>query len=131
MLSLLTQHANFKQIYFVCVYAGNAAILCLYPLAGFLADNKIGRFKTVYHSSIFLLVLIILEGIIYAILLILSNYISTEDSSIAFGALLLSMTLLVTVTFPLFNANIIQFGVDQLQDSPADHRVCLSTGMCW
>ena len=31
-------------------FIGSAIILCFYPLAGFLADNKIGRYKTIIRS---------------------------------------------------------------------------------
>ena len=42
-----------KELYNLCVYAANAVIYCIYPLAGFLADNKIGRFITIYEATNF------------------------------------------------------------------------------
>ena len=50
------------------------------------------------------------------------NYIDLEEFESSIILLTYFVSLLTTVTFPLFNANIIQFGVDQLQDSPADHQ---------
>ena len=47
---------------------------------------------------------------------------NTDDHVIVFSAIFSFISLLVAVTSPQFNANIIQFGVDQLQDSPADHQ---------
>ena len=40
------------QVTFIVLVAfiGSAFILCFYPLAGFLADNKIGRYKTIIRS---------------------------------------------------------------------------------
>ena len=38
------------------------------------------------------------------------------------SALAILMLVLTAITLAPFNANIIQFGVDQLQDSPADHQ---------
>ena len=122
LFSLITIEIKYKETYFVCVYAVNAITLCLYPLAGLLADNKFGRYKTIYQSSTFLLIFFILKGGIYAIVLIRFDYIDPDDSVIAFLVFISLMSLLIAVTFPLFNANIIQFGVDQLQDSPADHQ---------
>ena len=129
--TLLLSLIHHKETHFVCAYAVNALILCLYPLAGLLADNMISRFKTIYHSSTFLLVLLILEGIIYAIVLILFHNIDPEDYGITFRVLLSFISLLIAITFPLFFANIIQFGVDQLQDSPADHQSLFIYWFVW
>ena len=122
-LTLLKKYNQneYKEMFFVGVYATNAVALCFYPLAGLLADNKIGRFKTIYQSSTFMLMFFILKGILYAIILVLNN-IDSDDSVFAFAVFVSFMSLLVAITSPLFNANIIQFGVDQLQDSPTDHQ---------
>ena len=69
-----------------------------------------------------MLVLLIHEGTIYAIYLIQMNYINLEEFEFSIILLTYFVSLLTTVTFPLFNASVIQFGVDQLQDSPADHQ---------
>ena len=114
-----------KELHYLCVYAANAVVLCFYPLAGFLADNRIGRFITIHEATKFLLLLIILEGILFLIefLVVLQ---ADEVYWISFikitTALVILILLLIVVTLALFNANIIQFGVDQLQDSPADHQ---------
>ena len=111
-----------KVLYYLCVYAANAAVLCLYPLAGFLADNRIGRFITIYEATKFLLLLTILTGIIFLIDILIIAVLQVDASFwIIFNnistAILTLLLLLTAVTLALFNANIIQFGVDQLQDS--------------
>ena len=116
-----------KVLYCLCGYAANAAVLCVYPLAGFLADNRIGRFITVYEATKFLLLLTILTGIIFLIDILIIAVLQVDVSFwIIFNnistAILTLLLLLTVVTLALFNANIIQFGVDQLQDSPADHQ---------
>ena len=111
-----------NELYYVCVYAANAVVLCFYPLAGFLADNKIGRFNTVYEATKFLLLLTILTGIIVLARFLMARFVHTSIQRQLLIALIFLMLLLTVVTLALFNANIIQFGVDQLQDSPADHQ---------
>ena len=107
------------------MYAANDEIYCMYPLAGFLADIRIGRFITIYEATKFLVLLIILEGII-----VLASYLIKKfaDASLPLQyyyittAVIFLILFLIVIALALFNANIIQFGVDQLQDSPADHQ---------
>ena len=50
------QPRNFMFMFFYLIivmpvaFGCSAIILCFYPLAGFLADNKIGRYKTIIRS---------------------------------------------------------------------------------
>ena len=115
-----------KEFYYLCMCAANAVVLCFYPLAGFLADNRIGRFITIYEATKFLLLLIILKGIIYSANFVTAVFAEDVRISYQFSNIILAIStlilLLTAVTLALFNANIIQFGVDQLQDSPADHQ---------
>ena len=113
-----------KELYNLCVYAVNAVIYFIYPLAGFMADNRIGRFITINEATKFLVLLIILEGITFLTdFLILDLEVSFSVQIIyIFEAVYVLILLLTVVTLALFSANIVQFGVDQLQDSPADHQ---------
>ena len=106
------------------MYAANDAVLCFYPLAGFRADNRICRFITVYEATKFLLLLIILEGIVFVadIIMVVFVDISINLFFDIIVAIITFILLLTAVTLALFNANIIQFSVDQLQDSPADYQ---------
>ena len=112
------------------MYAANAVIYCMYPLAGFLADIRIGQFITIYEATKFLVLLIILEGII-----VLASYLIKKLAHASLPlqyyyittAVIFLILFLIVIALALFNANIIQFGVDQLHDSPADHQslVCV------
>ena len=104
-------------------FVGSAIILCFYPLAGFLADNKIGRYKTIIRSLQILFGCFIIGIIITIPFVILSV---AGDGALA-G--LVGITVFpVLIFFPMttafvgFNANLIQFGMDQLHDSPMDHQ---------
>ena len=122
----LDQLLEDKELYCLCVYAANSVFLCFYPLAGFLADNKINRFVTVYEATKFLLLLIILEGVLFSLMLVSLIIDPSNSSWDIFGniamALFVLIILLTVISLALFNANIIQYGVDQLRDSPADHQ---------
>ena len=62
-----------SSIFLACAYAFNAIILCFYPLAGFLADIKCGRFKAIMRSSQLLLLSLII-GIIFSIILLTCSF---------------------------------------------------------
>ena len=95
----------------------NAFFLGFYQLARFLANNKLGWFKTISRSLECLLVLLFLEYIsLYAYMIFqLHLYISVK---IIVDVLILP----IQISLVMFESNIIQFGVDQLQDTPADHQ---------
>ena len=109
------------ELYSSIRYALNAVLFGFYPLAGFLADTKLGRFKTITRSSECLLSLLFLGYICAFILLSLSSLWGAERM-MAIGSIFDWIFIPVEITLVMFNANIIQFGVDQLQDSPADHQ---------
>ena len=109
------------------LYAFKSLVTVFYPLAGFLADTKYSRFKTITTSSQLLLQNIFLSLIFLAILITGFNLVVDINSlSIFFlcllGVISIPTTVLIIASLVMFNANIIQFGVDQLQDSPADHQ---------
>ena len=105
------------------IYAFTAIILFFYPLSGFLADNRFGRYKTIIRSLQVLLV-----SFIFALLfmLIFGIMIASDRMYLIgfYGSVSVAILLLLPVIlgFVGFNANIIQFGMDQLFDSPADHQ---------
>ena len=114
--------------YYPYLYASESFIMCFYPLAGFLADTKYGRFRMINRSSQLLLLSIFL-GIITIAFILLCSF---QPVHVSVGLLTFFLILLCLLLFPIvvlflatlvvFNANIIQFGIDQLQDSPADHQ---------
>ena len=115
--------------YFFLTYLSESLVMCFYPLAGFLADTKYGRFKMIIKSSQILL-LSFFMGIILCGLILPGLFLSLNTDNyvlIIFLWCLLGITLcplyiFIIASLVMFNANIIQFGVDQIQDSPADHQ---------
>ena len=103
-------------------YVFNAILLGFYTPAGLIADNKVGRFKAITLSSECLLVLLFLEYISLLVAIALPNYWNNTWRFIPISIVLYGLNLPIEASLVMFNANIIQFGVDQLQDSPADHQ---------
>ncbi|XP_064384931.1 uncharacterized protein LOC135333849 [Halichondria panicea] len=109
-----------------CTYAATAFWLLFYPLAGYCADIRYGRYKVV-RCGVFttwcgLLTVTVIGGIVNAIAwpLILS---SGNDAfytalwaffGLAMGVLGLFLLISIWIAFAGFLANVIQFGVDQL-----------------
>ncbi len=113
-----------------CIYAVFAFWLLFFPLAGYLADVRYGRYKVVrcgVCTTWFVLLTVVVIGAIgNAIIVPIMIYQKNDLVS----ALLISMIvvncviglfLLISflIAFAAFLANVIQFGVDQLNDSPS------------
>ncbi len=117
---LISQPENYTYLvpakYLSFIYAGNAFILLFYPLSGFLADNKFGRYNTVIWS---LYVILILFGVSYLALAVLLSVFSATRTYFIIATLFFVP---LTISFLLFKGNVIQFGMDQLQEFPADHQ---------
>jgi peptide/histidine transporter 3/4 len=112
-----------------------AISLLFYPLAGYLADVRWGRYKTIYGSMRFLLTTflilyflgILATGIILALLLTVDyNYpyeetvgpikiVSAIVLCLFFGIPILFGFILITLSLIAFSANVIQYGIDQLE----------------
>ena len=108
------------------VFSLFALLYLFYPLAGCLADIKCGRYKTVTYS----LWCIFWSGVmLFICILIMLNtaFFSAHSSSIiliaAFGFLALLGLMTLCSSYIVFTANVIQFGVDQLHDSPMEDSV--------
>ncbi len=105
------------------IYLGNAISLCFYPLAGYLADNVYGKYKMIIRSLQILMIsfaLTIPPMIVFTMLLqfVPENLTGIIGTSLVAFFFYLAMN----VSFVGFNANVIQFGMEQLHDSPADHQ---------
>ena len=104
-----------KELYYLSVYTAITVLYCIYPLAGFLADNRIGRFITVHETTKFILLLLILEGITLLANILMEKLADRSILNRFFNILAAVVFLMVLLTFivrALFNANIIQFDVD-------------------
>ena len=125
-------------ILFGLSYSISALLLFFYPLAGFLADVCWGRYATVKNSLCFLFwsiaMIIVLTGL--ALLGSTPMFMRVDDYnydsihtikivtiavlSIIFGIPVLLGIILLLCSTIAFNANVIQFGIDQLHDAPAE-----------
>ena len=125
-----TRYASELQT-FAPAYFGSLALLYLfYPLAGCLADIKCGRYRTITNSLWFMIwggLFTIIGSIIIACYL--NQIISLQTVSvttllvISFGLSFSLGTILLLSSYLSFNANVIQFGMDQLHDSPSEDSV--------
>ena len=114
-----------------------AVWLLFYPLAGYLADVHYGRYRVVIFGLRFiwfgLLLLIIGVGAAIGILVLITDpkanlynpftilftTIVTVGYSVFFAGLIIITYFIWSIGFAAFAANVIQFGIDQLQDFPS------------
>ena len=123
------KHEGQLQIYATTFFALLVILYLFYPLAGCLADIRCGRYKTVFYSLWFMtwsgvfvcIGFIILSFYTYSILPLKIG--SIIPFSIGFGPPTVIGILLSLSSSIAFNANVIQFGMDQLHDSPSEDSV--------
>ena len=120
-------HANGLQT-FAPLYFGFIALFYLfYPLAGCLADIRCGRYKTISNSLWF----IIWSGVFTCAgttIVYCYHYkiISLRVAALlagGFGLPIFTGIMLLLSSYLSFSANVIQFGMDQLHDSPSEDSV--------
>ena len=100
-------------------------VFMLYPFAGFLADTRFGRYKVILTSlcllacgMTFLSVDSILVFTKYAVNLFKK---SKQHGVVLFSIVAISGMVAVTMGFAGYEANFIQFGIDQLADAPSEY----------
>ena len=112
------------------VYGVTAFFTCFFPLAGFLADVKCGRYKIVVISlciiSVSAFVLMLMSGLYFAFWRV--GYYSL--TTVALAACLASI-FVVNIGLTGFTANVVQFGMDQLHDSPGEDRTLFIHWYVW
>ena len=120
-------------ITYIFVYGVLAIIFCFYPVAGYLADNKYGRYKTVVFglwlllpSFIFLAIFIFLVGFLFA-----PAFPSIRISIIITIIVLVISVIPLAISTVSFNANVIQLGMDQLYDFPAETQSLFIHWFVW
>ena len=102
-------------------------VQCFFPLAGHLAETRIGRFNTIYAS-----LWATVPGIVVTFLGAEFVFL-TSQGVVASTAASIAMTvigaILIVAGFSLliignagYSANVIQFGLDQLYDAPAEDQ---------
>ena len=101
---------------------------CFFPLAGILADIKFGRYKTVVTSVFMVLLALFLQpGVAVIIIRQLYNWWLV----IVFSAIESILALLLYAGLIGFTANVVQFGMDQLHDSPTEDSTLFIHWYVW
>ena len=116
---------------------GNALVFIFCPLAGFLADVKFSRYKTIVTSLYIMLpsviLMIVAEGL--AIPDMYCSYVKEEACStvqfwIGIGLFFICEVVLM-LGFVGFIANVFQFGLDQLHDMPGEGQSLFIHWIVW
>ena len=109
-------------------YVYQTIVFCFYPIAGYLADNKYGRYKTVVFGLWLLLPSFIFLAIEVSspLLFRFQKYIGIITTI----ATIISFILLAISTVS-FKANVIQLGMDQLYDFPVEDQSLFIHWLVW
>ena len=121
------------------LYGFNAFLFLFYPLAGYLADIRWGRHKTVINSLCFimwtLILLIVLGGLtVIGHIPVMDSWpssLNTLQTTAAASVVLFVVlglpaifgVILLLCSLVAIRANVIQYGMDQLHDAPTDDSV--------
>ena len=125
--SLTKRYDGGKKIVKTIIIYLDIFSFCFYPLAGFLADNKFGRYKTVVRSLALFTVTLSISFLILAGLMLPLFFVKKVVNLQEIIPYCLIIIVCIAYIFLLSSfvgiiANIIQFGMDQLHDSPQDHQ---------
>ena len=103
-------------------YSIVAFFTCFHPLAGFLADTKCGRYKTVVICILLVVVSLLFILVVSGIFKVLEIELDGASGVLVLIFVTLSCIGLITLFVGLigFTANVVQFGMDQLHDSPRE-----------
>ena len=115
-------HSRYLLLIILCIVVSGISVIA--PIAGLLTDLKYSRYKTVTYGSCFLLIEIASTAV-YCIFII--NHINDFLKvvlDVVFAGLLLVTSLVIVV-------NLIQFGMDQLHDSPTDDSILFIHWYVW
>ena len=127
--SLLKLNAAISSlILFVGAAIGTA---CFFPLAGFLADVKYGRYKTVFTSLCFLMLSVSLLLVVGGVSVLMEVYFHINTAAYVLYACVGILVVVMWFGFAGFLANVVQFGMDQLHDSPGEDRTLFIHWYVW
>ena len=110
-----------------------ALIRLTYPLSGFLADTYCGRYRAVTISFIVLLVAMLSLSISAALGFGTNFHITSTNLRVAapFTLFVVISLLLITAGLAGYQANIIQFGLDQLLEAPSKNLGLFIHWLMW
>ena len=103
-------------------------IAVLSPVAGLLTDVKFSRFKTVLCSSYAVIGQVMCSALVIAILVVLFQYHYDRHNIIL---ILFCMLMIMVTVYRVFITNGIQFGMDQLHDSPTEDSILYIHWYVW
>lgn len=129
-LNFITYRPNVQLWFQLALYGASAAVLLFFPCGGYCGDVRSGRYKVVKRSLcvslVFLTMLLVVYGILALLVAVTNPFVVVLTASIA-GF----FTLLLAPSFICFTSNIIQFGIDQLHDSPAKDQSLFIHWFVW
>ena len=120
----------FSLMYSLGAYGVVVVFTCFFPLAGILADIKFGRYKTV-ATSLFIVLLTFSLGVVFAAIITLGDLHDLWQLAVAFGVFGVIVVIMLYVGLIGFTANVVQFGMDQLHDSPAEDNTLFIHWYVW
>ena len=105
----------------------SATVYLFYPLAGYLADVKYGRYRVVVCSLCFIPWIVLSLGIFLAVFWLWwvpkDGYLLSKAVFWVMVAVGLLVSAAVLTCHTTFSANVIQFGMDQLYESPTEDSI--------
>ena len=117
------RNSHFRAVIWTVLgaYTLLALIRLVYPLSGFLADTYCGRYKAITISFSVLLVAMLSLSISAVIGFTQNFYFSSDEkrTAVPFTLFVIISLILITAGLAGYQANIVQFGLDQLLESPS------------
>ena len=117
-----------KSVLYIFLSYGYAVVITLFfPLAGILADIKFGRYKMAI-TSLFIVSLAVLPT---AVILVIASGVKLSLSGVIVVVIWLLGSIPLSIGLIGFTANAVQFGMDQLHDSPAEDNTLFIHWYVW
>ena len=112
---------------------GVMSSLFLYPFFGWLADTKYGRYTVIKVSLYIVWMISIFYCLLLVILDLLSTYGKIKDLERKQSAVHIAWSIVLSIGLGGLLANIVQFGIDQLQDRSSSEIVSFFrwNGLAW
>ena len=134
-LSNLARSIHLEQDELSIIKIGTTVILGLtflsYPLLGYIADVCLTRYRTLKCSFIFLIVGCTIGLLLIVIIIIFATLTNKFDVFINYNIIFILPIILVTTGVGLFEANAIQFGLDQLLEAPTPKLIAFIHWYYW
>ena len=103
-----------------------------YPLLGYIADVCLTRYRTLKCSFIFLIIGCTIGLILFVIIFVsLTNKFEEKSLSSNYMYILILPIILITTGVGLFEANALQFGLDQLLEAPTPKLIAFIHWYYW